>query len=67
MKVVEELKRDVENADAEKLEFLQRSVNPVYWFLLLAEYPEFAPDSTTASTLNKTVFIFYLHWFSVKP
>ena len=45
MKVVEELKRDVENADAEKLEFLQRSVNPVYWFLLLAEYPEFAPDS----------------------
>ena len=44
--VVEELKRDVENADAEKLDFLQQSVNPVYWFLLLSEYPEFAPESS---------------------
>ena len=46
MKVVEELKRDVENADAEKLDFLQQSVNPVYWFLLLVEYPEFAPEGS---------------------
>ena len=45
MKVIEELKRDVENADAEKLEFLQQSVDPVYWFLLLSEYPEFAPKN----------------------
>ena len=45
MKVIEELKRDVENADAEKLDFLQQSVNPVYWFLLLTEYPEFEPPS----------------------
>ena len=44
--IVEELKRDVENADAEKLDFLQQSVNPVYWFLLLSEYPEFAPESS---------------------
>ena len=45
MKVVEELKREVENADAEKLELLQKSEDPVYWFLLLSEYPEFAPES----------------------
>ena len=42
--IVEELKMDIENADAEKLEFLQQSVNLVYWFLLLAEHPEFAPN-----------------------
>lgn len=42
---VEALKRDITNADAEKLEFLQQSEDPVYWFLLLAEYPEFSPGS----------------------
>ena len=45
MNIVEELKRNVENADAEKLELLQKSEDPVYWFLLLSEYPEFAPAS----------------------
>ena len=44
MKVVDELKKKIENADAKKLEFLQESEDPVYWFLLLAEYPEFAPE-----------------------
>ena len=45
MKIVEELKKDIQNANAEKVDYLQKSVDPVYWFLLLAEYPEFAPDS----------------------
>ena len=42
--IVDELKKNLEHADAEKLEFLQQSVNPVYWFLLLAEHPEFTPN-----------------------
>ena len=44
MKVVEELKRDVENADSDEIRVLEQTEEPVYWFLLLAEYPEFAPD-----------------------
>ena len=76
--VVEELKRDVENADAEKLDFLQQSVNPVYWFLLLAEYPEFAPESNWWFALRnrsdlpwgtllaaQPQFEKYCHWESV--
>ena len=78
MKVVEELKREVENADAEKLEFLQQSVNPVYWFLLLAEYPDFAPESNWWFALRNRCdlpwskllaeqpqFEKYCHWESV--
>ncbi len=78
MKIVEELKRDVENADVEKLKFLQQSVNPVYWFLLLAEYPKFEPDSdwwfnlSTRSNLpwskllaKQPQFEKYCHWESV--
>ena len=78
MKVVEELKRDVENADVEKIEFLQRSADPVYWFLLLAEHPEFAPESNWWFALRNRCdlpwskllaaqpqFEKYCHWESV--
>ena len=46
MKIVEELKAKLENAAAEEIKDLQQNEDPVYWFLLLAEYPEFAPDSS---------------------
>ena len=44
MNVVEELKRKLENADSDEIRVLEQTEEPVYWFLLLAEYPEFAPD-----------------------
>ena len=44
MRIVEELKRKLENADATEKANLQQTEDPVYWFLLLAEYPEFAPE-----------------------
>ena len=44
MNVVEELKRKLENADADEISALEQTEEPAYWFLLLAEYPEFAPD-----------------------
>ena len=44
MKIVEELKAKLENATAEEIKALQQSEEPTYWFLLLAEYPEFEPD-----------------------
>ena len=43
MNVVEELKAKLENANTQIIEDLQRSEDAVYWFLLLAEYPQFAP------------------------
>ena len=46
MKIVEELKAKLENASAEEIKALQQNENPIYWFLLLAEHPEFAPDSS---------------------
>jgi hypothetical protein len=46
MKIVEELKAKLENASAEEIKALQQNEDPIYWFLLLAEYPEFAPDSS---------------------
>ena len=46
MKVVEELKMKLENASAEEIKALEQNENPIYWFLLLAEYPELAPDSS---------------------
>ena len=46
MKVVEELKAKLENASPEEIKALEQNENPIYWFLLLAEYPEFAPDSS---------------------
>ena len=45
MKIVEELKAKLENASAEEIKRLQQTEEPAYWFLLLAEYPECAPDS----------------------
>ncbi len=42
MKIVEELKMKLENSGDAKT--LQQTECPVYWFLLLAEYPEFSPD-----------------------
>ena len=44
MTIVEELKAKLENASAEEIKALQQTENTIYWFLLLAEYPEFAPD-----------------------
>ena len=44
MRIVEELKRKIENADATEKAKLYQTEDPVYWFLLLAEYPEFAPE-----------------------
>ena len=41
--VVEELKEKLERTD--DIQALQQSVDPVYWFLLLSEYPEFAPKN----------------------
>ena len=46
MKIIEELKTKLENASAEEIKALEQNENPIYWFLLLAEYPEFAPDSS---------------------
>jgi hypothetical protein len=46
MKIVEELKAKLENASPEEIKILEQSEDPIYWFLLLAEYPEFAPDSS---------------------
>ena len=45
MKIVEELKEKLENASSEGIKALQQSEDPIYWLLLLAEYPELAPDS----------------------
>ena len=45
MKIIEELKAKLENASAEEIKALQQNENPIYWFLLLTEYPEFAPDA----------------------
>lgn len=44
MNVVEELKSKLENASADEIRTLEQTEEPSYWFLLLAEYPEFAPD-----------------------
>ena len=44
MQIVEELKAKLENASPEEIKALEQNEDPVYWFLLLAEYPEFAPD-----------------------
>lgn len=41
---VDELEMQLEHADAEEIKFLRQSVNPIYWFLLLARRPEFAPE-----------------------
>ena len=46
MKIIEELKAKRENASSEEIKALEQNENPIYWFLLLAEYPEFAPDSS---------------------
>ena len=46
MKVVEELKAKLENISSEEIKALQQNEDPIYWFLLLAEYPEFAPESS---------------------
>ena len=43
--VVEELKAKLENASPEEIKALQQNEDQIYWFLLLAEYPEFAPES----------------------
>ena len=45
MTIVEELKGKLENASSEEIKALEQNENPIYWFLLLAEYPEFAPES----------------------
>ena len=45
MKIVEELKAKLENASAGSVKSLQQTEDPIYWFLLLAESPEFAPES----------------------
>ena len=42
MQIVEELKTKLENSG--DIQTLQQTEDPVYWFLLLAEYPEFAPE-----------------------
>ena len=53
MKIVEELKAKLENASAEEIKALQQNEDPIYWFLLLAEYPEFTPDSNWWFALRK--------------
>ena len=76
MKVVEDLKFKLESCDNVKT--LQQSENPVYWFLLLAEYPEFAPERDWWFDLRKRCdlpwskllaaqpqFEQYCHWESV--
>ena len=44
MNIVEELKEKLENANAKTIEELQQNEDPIYWFLLLAKYQEFAPN-----------------------
>ena len=46
MNIIEELKAKLENASAEEIKALEQTEDPICWFLLLAEYPEFAPDSS---------------------
>ena len=49
MKIIEELKAKRENASSEEIKALEQNEDPIYWFLLLAEYPEFAPDRRAKS------------------
>ena len=78
MKIVEELKAKLENASPEEIKFLEQSEDPIYWFLLLAEYPEFAPESNWWFALRNRCdlpwskllaqqpqFEKYCHWESV--
>ena len=78
MKVVEELKMKLENASSKEIKALEQNENPIYWFLLLAEYPEFAPDSSWWFALcnrgdlpwsqllaKQPQFEKYCHWESV--
>ena len=78
MKIVEELKAKLENASAEEIKALQQNENPIYWFLLLGEYPKFAPDSSWWFALcnrcdlpwsqllaDQPQFEEYCHWESV--
>ena len=78
MKIVEELKAKLENASPEEIKILEQSEDPIYWFLLLAESPEFAPESDWWFALhNRCVlpwskllaaqpqFEKYCHWESV--
>ena len=78
MNVVEYLKRKLENADSDEIRVLEQTEEPVYWFLLLAEYPEFAPESSWWFALRNRCdlpwskllaaqpqFEKYCHWESV--
>ena len=78
MNVVEELKNKLENAERKEVKTLQQTEDPIYWFLLLAEYPEFAPDSSWWFALcnrcdlpwsqllaKQPQFEKYCHWESV--
>jgi hypothetical protein len=78
MKIVEELKAKLENASPEEIKILEQSEDPIYWFLLLAEYPEFTPDSSWWFALRNRCdlpwskllaqqpqFEKYCHWESV--
>ena len=78
MRIVEELKRKIENADAMEKAKLYQTEDPVYWFLLLAEYPEFVPESNWWFALRNRCdlpwgtllaaqpqFEKYCHWESV--
>ncbi len=78
MKIVEELKAKLENASAGSVKSLQQTEDPIYWFLLLAESPEFAPESDWWFALHNRCdlpwskllaaqpqFEKYCHWESV--
>lgn len=78
MKIIEELKAKLENASAEEIKILEQSEDPIYWFLLLAEYPEFVPDNSWWFALcnrcdlpwsqlltKQPQFEKYCHWESV--
>ena len=78
MKIVEELKAKLENASAGSLKSLQQTEDPIYWFLLLSESPEFAPESDWWFALHNRCdlpwskllaaqpqFEKYCHWESV--
>lgn len=67
MKVVEELKMKLENASLEEIKALQQNEDPIYWFLLLAEYPEFAPDSSWRFDLRNRCDLLWSQLLAKQP
>ena len=67
MKIVEELKAKLESANRQTVEELQRTEDPVYWFLLLAKYPQFAPHDDWWFNLRNYAMLPWSKLLSTQP